>query len=220
MGISHSSKEAWERESTSDFWWTQIQEGSWSQDDFSWDQIKQVPAAERRPAYHPARELRLCPGPGAQPDLLQGPPRLLRQPEPGQGDERPGEKISFEDFLTIISYGRLALQQGAAPPGEAGLPLPPLITLQEYRRVAEDLLWAVRPAVGAGPAPPGHHLRGLRQDPARHPLGGQDESQPPEPRSHRLVPLIRVGSLPQSPREDPLSPAAAIGYVGPGGFYL
>ncbi|XP_040590580.1 calcineurin B homologous protein 3-like [Mesocricetus auratus] len=159
MGVSHSSKEAWERESRSDFWWTQIQEGFRSQSDFNWDQIKQLHQRFRllsgdQPTIRPENFDYVL-------DLEFNPirSRIVRaffdNRNLGKGTSGLAEEIGFEDFLTIISYFKPLRSHFSKEEAELyrreklrflfhmydedgdGV-----ITLQEYRRVVEDLLSA------------------------------------------------------------------------------
>ncbi|CAH7386173.1 calcineurin B homologous protein 3 [Phodopus roborovskii] len=159
MGVSHSSKEEWERESRSDFWWTQIQEGFRNQNDFNWDQIKQLHQRFRllsgdQPTIRPENFDDVL-------DLEFNPirSRIIRaffdNRNLGKGTSGLAEEINFEDFLTIISYFRPLRSHFNKEEAELyrqeklrflfrlydedgdGL-----ITLQEYRRVVEDLLSA------------------------------------------------------------------------------
>lgn len=163
MGVSHSSKEEWERESRTDFWLGQMQEGFMNKSDFNWDQIKQL-----------HQRFRLLSG--DQPtirrenfdnilDLEYNPIRsrivhaFFDNRNLGKGTSGITEEISFEDFLTIISYfrplrSRLNKEEAEMyrrdklrflfnlydQDGDG------IITLQEYRRVVEDLL-SVNPQV-------------------------------------------------------------------------
>ena len=107
MGASLSSKEEWERESRTDLWWAHIQEVL-NKCDFSWEQIKQL-----------HQRFRLLSGdqPTLQPesfdnilDLEFNPirSRIVRaffdNRNLGKGTSGLAEEITFQDFLTIISY--------------------------------------------------------------------------------------------------------------------
>lgn len=157
MGASHSSKEEWERESRTDLWWAQIQEVFANKCEFSWDQVKQL-----------YQRFRLLSGdqPTLQPhnfdqvlDLEFNPirSRIVRaffdNRNLGKGTGGLAEEITFQDFLTIISYfqplsPRLNKEKAEQYHKEKMRFLfnmydqdgDGIITLQEYRRVVEDLL--------------------------------------------------------------------------------
>lgn len=159
MGVSHSSKEEWERESRTDLWWAHIQEVFTNKCDFSWDQIKQL-----------HQRFRLLSGdqPTLQPqsfdnvlDLEFNPirSRIVRaffdNRNLGKGTSGLAEEITFQDFLIIISYfrplhPRLNKEKAEQYRKEKMRFLfnmydqdgDGIITLQEYRRVVEDLLSA------------------------------------------------------------------------------
>lgn len=158
MGVSHSSEEEWERESRTDLWCAHIQE-VWNKCDFSWEQIKQL-----------HQRFRLLSGdqPTLQPenfdnvlDLEFNPirSRIVRaffdNRNLGKGTSGLAEEITFQDFLTIISYFRplrpsLNKEEAEQNRKEKMRFLfnmydqdgDGIITLQEYRRVVEDLLSA------------------------------------------------------------------------------
>ncbi|XP_052036086.1 calcineurin B homologous protein 3-like [Apodemus sylvaticus] len=160
MGLSHSSEEEWDRESRTDLWWTHIQEVAMNKYDFTWEQMKQL-----------QQRFRLLSGdqPTLQPesfdnvlDLEFNPirSRIVRaffdNRNLGKGTSGQAEEITFLDFLTIISYFR-PLQQPRLKKEEREKNRKEklrflfnmydqdgdgIITLQEYRRVVEDLLSA------------------------------------------------------------------------------
>lgn len=159
MGVSHSSQEEWERESRSDFWWTQMQEGYQNQSVFNWDQIKQLHQRFRllsgdQPTIRPENFDNVL-------DLEFNPirSRIVRaffdNRNLGKGTGGLAEEITFEDFLTIIAYfkplrSHLNKEEAELYRREKMRFLfhlydedgDGLITLQEYRRVVEDLLSA------------------------------------------------------------------------------
>ncbi|XP_055475382.1 calcineurin B homologous protein 3-like [Psammomys obesus] len=157
MGAKHSSEEAWERESRTDLCWEQVQEGLAHAVDFSWAQIKQL-----------HQRFRLLSGdqPELRPEGFDGVPDLASNPlrarivhaffdnrNLGKGSCGVSEAITFQDFLGIIAYFRPSLEQAEAPRRDKMRFLfhlydqdgDGLITLQEYRRVLEDLLSAANP---------------------------------------------------------------------------
>nr|XP_042127857.1 calcineurin B homologous protein 3-like [Peromyscus maniculatus bairdii] len=160
MGVSQSSEEEWKRESRTDFWWGQMQEGFRNQSDFNWDQIKQLHQRFRllsgdQPTIRPENFDNVL-------DLEFNPirSRIVRaffdNRNLGKGTSGLAEEISFEDFLTIIAYFK-PLRSSHLSKDEAEThrrekmrflfhlydeDCDGLITLQEYRRVVEDLLSA------------------------------------------------------------------------------
>ncbi|XP_051018537.1 calcineurin B homologous protein 3-like [Acomys russatus] len=159
MGVSHSSKEAWERESRTDFWWRQMQEGFMNKSDFNWDQIKQLHQRFRllsgdQPTIRPENFDNVL-------DLESNPirSRIVRaffdNRNLGRGTGGIAEEINFEDFVTIISYFRPLRSRRNKEEAEMyrreklrflfnsyDQDGDGIITLQEYRRVVEDLLSA------------------------------------------------------------------------------
>lgn len=158
MGLSHSSKEEWERESRTDLW-SHIQEVFMSKGDFSWSQIKQLHQRFRllsgdQPTLRPQSFDNVL-------DLEFNPirSRIVRSffdnRNLGKGTSGMAEEITFQDFLTIISYfrplrPRLSNEEAEKCRREKMRFLfnmydqdgDGIITVQEYRRVVEDLLSA------------------------------------------------------------------------------
>nr|XP_034374694.1 calcineurin B homologous protein 3-like [Arvicanthis niloticus] len=158
MGASHSSREEWERESRTDLWWAHIQEvfmNKW----FSWDQIKQLHQRFRllsgdQPTLRPESFDNVL-------DLEFNPIRsrivhaFFDNRNLGKGTSGLAEEITFQDFLTIVSYfrplqPRLNKEEAEQYRKEKMRFLfnmydqdgDGIITLQEYRRVVVDLLSA------------------------------------------------------------------------------
>ncbi|EDM08103.1 similar to RIKEN cDNA 1700008P20 (predicted) [Rattus norvegicus] len=159
MGVSHSSREEWERESRTDLWWAHIQEAFMKKCDFSWDQIKQLHQRFRllsgdQPTLRPENFDNVL-------DLEFNPirSRIVRaffdNRNLGKGTSGLAEEITFQDFLTIISYFRPLEPRPNKEEAEQyrkekmqflfnmyDQDGDGIITLQEYRRVVEDLLSA------------------------------------------------------------------------------
>lgn len=157
MGASQSSSEEWERESRSDLWWAQIQEEILNKCDFSWEQIKLLHQRFRllsgdQPTLRPESFDNVL-------DLEFNPirSRIVRaffdNRNLGKGTSGLAEEITFQDFLTIISYFR-PLQPGLKKEEQSRKDKlrflfnmydqdgDGIITLQEYRWVVGDLLSA------------------------------------------------------------------------------
>lgn len=159
MGGSHSTNEEWERESRTDLCWAQIQEAFLNKCDFSWEQIKLLHQRFRllsgdQPTLRPENFDNVL-------DLEFNPIRsrivhaFFDNRNLGKGTSGLAEEITFQDFLTIISYFR-PLQPGLSKKEEERYRKDKMrflfnmydqdgdgiITLQEYRRVVGNLLSA------------------------------------------------------------------------------
>ncbi|KAL6083669.1 hypothetical protein STEG23_027660 [Scotinomys teguina] len=161
MGIWQSYELGWKRKNRAEFWREQMQNGFQNQTDFNWDQIKQLHQRFRRlsgdqPTIRPENFDNVL-------DLEFNPirNRIIRaffdNRNLNKGKCGLANEINFQDFLTIIAYFKPLGPHCSKKEAELyrrrkmrflfhlyDEDCDGLITLQEYRRVVEDLLSANR----------------------------------------------------------------------------